>query len=76
MEKFQVNEHIREWGLFLIFQAATFEVLLVRMACLFDPTSSTMMFTNGKLFRRQTTGVRYGSVESHGKVHQATCEVL
>ena len=40
-----------------LLQAATFEVLLVRMACLFDTNSSTMMFTNGKLFRRQTTGV-------------------
>jgi len=40
-----------------MFQAATFEVLLVRMACLFDTDSNTMMFANGKLFRRQTTGV-------------------
>lgn len=41
----------------VLLKAATFEVLLVRMACLFDTTSSTMMFTNGKLFRRQTTGL-------------------
>lgn len=40
-----------------LLKAATFEVLLVRMACLFDTESNTMMFANGKLFRRQTTGL-------------------
>ncbi|XP_052237531.1 uncharacterized protein LOC127848901 isoform X1 [Dreissena polymorpha] len=40
-----------------LLKAATFEVLLVRLACLFDTESNTMMFANGKLFRRQTTGL-------------------
>lgn len=36
-----------------LLKAGTFEVLLVRLACLFDPNSNTMMFTGGKLFKRQ-----------------------
>ncbi|KAI8776090.1 mucin-12 isoform X2 [Biomphalaria glabrata] len=40
-----------------LLKAGTFEVLLVRLACLFDPVSNTMMFTGGKLFRRQTSTV-------------------
>ncbi|KAL4217416.1 Ligand binding domain protein [Mactra antiquata] len=40
-----------------LLKAATFEVLLVRMACMFDSESNTMMFANGKLFRRQTSGL-------------------
>lgn len=33
-------------------QAATYEVLLVRLACLFDPDSNTMLFACGKLYKR------------------------
>jgi hypothetical protein len=39
------------------FQAATFEVLLVRNACLFDVENGTMMFTCGKLFQRPPSDV-------------------
>lgn len=35
-----------------LLKAATFEVLLVRNACLFDTENGTMMFTCGKLFKR------------------------
>ncbi|XP_063411109.1 ecdysone-inducible protein E75-like [Mytilus trossulus] len=35
-----------------LLKAATFEVLLVRHACLFDTDNGTMMFTCGKLFKR------------------------
>ena len=35
-----------------LLKAATFEVLLVRNACLFDVENGTMMFTCGKLFQR------------------------
>ncbi|WAR09967.1 E75-like protein [Mya arenaria] len=41
----------------VLLKAATFEVMLVRMACLFDMESNTMMFAHGKLFRRQTSGL-------------------
>ncbi|KAH9523789.1 Nuclear hormone receptor e75 [Bulinus truncatus] len=40
-----------------LLKAGTFEVLLVRLACLFDPVSSTMMFTGGKLYKRQPSMV-------------------
>ncbi|XP_048774693.1 uncharacterized protein LOC125679482 isoform X2 [Ostrea edulis] len=40
-----------------LLKAATFEVLLVRMACLFDPDSNTMMFTCGKMFKREISQV-------------------
>ena len=49
-----VNTHIE-----FLFQAATFEVLLVRFACLFDPETNTMMFTNGKIFKRQPSQVNF-----------------
>lgn len=53
------------WGSIILFvivldncpQAGTFEVLLVRLACLFDPHSNTMMFTGGKLFKRQPAAI-------------------
>ncbi|XP_071103574.1 uncharacterized protein [Haliotis cracherodii] len=35
-----------------LLKAGTFEVLLVRLACLFDPDTNTMMFTGGRLFKR------------------------
>lgn len=38
-----------------LLKAATFEVLLVRMACLFDPESNTMMFTCGRMFKREVS---------------------
>ncbi|KAK6166770.1 hypothetical protein SNE40_023392 [Patella caerulea] len=38
-----------------LLKAGTFEVLLVRLACLFDPDTNTLMFTSGRLFRRQTS---------------------
>ncbi|XP_062608592.1 uncharacterized protein LOC134270365 [Saccostrea cucullata] len=40
-----------------LLKAATFEVLLVRMASLFDPESNTMMFTCGKMFKREISQV-------------------
>ncbi|CAG5115445.1 unnamed protein product, partial [Candidula unifasciata] len=40
-----------------LLKAGTFEVLLVRLACLFDPHSNTMMFTGGKLFQRQPASI-------------------
>ncbi|BFZ21718.1 hypothetical protein BsWGS_24757 [Bradybaena similaris] len=40
-----------------LLKAGTFEVLLVRLACLFDPHSNTMMFTGGKLFKRQPAAI-------------------
>ncbi|KAL3855140.1 hypothetical protein ACJMK2_014365 [Sinanodonta woodiana] len=43
-----------------LLKAATFEVLLVRFACLFDAETNTMMFLNGKLYKRMTTGVSSG----------------
>ncbi len=36
----------------MYFQAGTFEVLLVHLACLFDNQTNTMLFTNGKLYKR------------------------
>ncbi|XP_076459037.1 uncharacterized protein LOC143292539 [Babylonia areolata] len=44
-----------------LLKAGTFEVLLVRLACLFDPESNTMMFTGGKLFRRQSSTMTTGA---------------
>ncbi|GFR92562.1 nuclear receptor subfamily 1 group D [Elysia marginata] len=38
-----------------LLKAGTFEVLLVRFACLFDPQTNTMMFTGGKLYQRQAS---------------------
>ncbi|KAL5006017.1 hypothetical protein ScPMuIL_017175 [Solemya velum] len=35
-----------------LLKAATYEVLLVRLACLFDPDSNTMLFACGKLYKR------------------------
>ena len=40
------------WRLFYSNQAGTFEVLLVHLACLFDSKTNTMLFMNGKLFKR------------------------
>lgn len=45
--------------IFFVLQAATFEVLLVRMACLFDPESNTMMFTCGRMFKREVSQVSW-----------------
>lgn len=44
---------ILKWLYFLL-QAGTFEVLLIHLACLFDSTSNTMMFANGKFYKRAT----------------------
>lgn len=33
-------------------QAGVFEVLLVRLACMFDAQSNTMMFINGQMYKR------------------------
>ncbi|KAL8565455.1 hypothetical protein ACOMHN_049432 [Nucella lapillus] len=43
-----------------LLKAGTFEVLLVRLACLFDPETSTMMFTGGHLYRRNPSTVTTG----------------
>ncbi|XP_076452428.1 uncharacterized protein LOC143288038 isoform X2 [Babylonia areolata] len=43
-----------------LLKAGTFEVLLVRLACLFDPESSTMMFTGGHLYRRNQSTMTTG----------------
>ncbi|OWF42026.1 uncharacterized protein LOC110461666 [Mizuhopecten yessoensis] len=40
-----------------LLKASTFEVLLVRLAALFDPDTNTMLFTCGKLFKRQPSTV-------------------
>ena len=40
-----------------LLKAGTFEVMLVHLACLFDAKSNTMLFTNGKIFRRTTLSV-------------------
>ncbi|XP_033728455.1 uncharacterized protein LOC117317690 [Pecten maximus] len=40
-----------------LLKASTFEVLLVRLAALFDPDTNTMLFTCGKLFKRQPSAV-------------------
>ncbi len=34
-------------------QAGVFEVLLLRLAALFDSANDTMMFINGQLFKRE-----------------------
>ncbi|KAK7112386.1 hypothetical protein V1264_011852 [Littorina saxatilis] len=44
-----------------LLKAGTFEVLLVRLACLFDPQSNTMMFTGGRLFRRHPSTTSSGA---------------
>nr|KAG5713450.1 hypothetical protein BaRGS_024998 [Batillaria attramentaria] len=44
-----------------LLKAGTFEVLLVRLACLFDPQSNTMMFTGGRLFRRHPSTMTTGA---------------
>ncbi|KAL8587714.1 hypothetical protein ACOMHN_020932 [Nucella lapillus] len=44
-----------------LLKAGTFEILLVRLACLFDPESNTMMFTGGKLFRRHPATMTTGA---------------
>lgn len=44
-----------------LLKAGTFEVLLVRLACLFDPESNTMMFTGGRLYRRHPSSMTTGA---------------
>ncbi|KAK3082888.1 hypothetical protein FSP39_008096 [Pinctada imbricata] len=44
--------HLSQDDQVTLLKAATFEVLLVRFACLFDPETNTMMFADGKLFKR------------------------
>ena len=39
-------------------QAGTFEVLLVHLAPLFNSTNHTMMFANGKLYKKDAQAVR------------------
>ncbi|XP_074654240.1 uncharacterized protein LOC141908209 isoform X2 [Tubulanus polymorphus] len=39
----------------VLLKAGTFEVLLLRLACLFDAQTNTMLFTNGKLYKRPST---------------------
>ena len=40
-------------------------MLLLHLACLFDTKNNTMMFTNGKLFKRSSPNAA-GSTSSHG----------
>ncbi|XP_014672587.1 PREDICTED: nuclear hormone receptor E75-like [Priapulus caudatus] len=37
-----------------LLKAGVFEVLLVRLACMFDSQTNTMLFINGQVFRRET----------------------
>ena len=62
LDNFYVSKFANLKLILPLFQAATFEVLLVRNACLFDVENGTMMFTCGKLFQRPSSDVRYGQI--------------